>query len=138
MRTQPHSTAEPPRPARPWPARTVRFATLTLPRGPLRDRYRQEFLAELYGQPSGEQARLARGILTHSLALRSAVRGAGGSVLEDAMSTPSKPLLCRTNLRHTWEWAHTPDGQRFIRCRRCLKEKDDGPNWRVMATGGPM
>lgn len=26
------------------------------------------------------------------------------------MTTPSKPLLCRTNLRHTWEWAHTRMG----------------------------
>ena len=43
------------------------------------------------------------------------------------MTTPSKPLLCRTNLRHTWEWAHTTDGDRFIRCRKCHKEKGDRP-----------
>lgn len=48
----------------------------------------------------------------------------------------SKPLLCRTNVRHHWEWAHTPDGQRFIRCRACLKEKDGGGNWQSMTAGG--
>lgn len=134
--TRPRPTAEPRTPPRTWPARMVRLASLTLPRGTLRERYRQEFLAELHGLGPGEQARQATGILAHSLALRSAVRGARGSILEDTMAAPSKPLLCRTNLRHTWEWAHTPDGERYIRCRRCLKEKGDRPNWQSLTGGG--
>lgn len=41
------------------------------------------------------------------------------------MST-TKPVLCRTNLRHRWEWAHTPDGSRYVRCARCHKERESG------------
>lgn len=37
-----------------------------------------------------------------------------------------KRLLCRTNLHHSWEWASTSDGQRYVRCAHCLKEKDSG------------
>ena len=44
------------------------------------------------------------------------------------MTTPSKPLLC-------WEWAHTTDGDRFIRCRKCHKEKGDRPGWRDVMGG---
>lgn len=42
------------------------------------------------------------------------------------MITAKKPLLCRINLRHKWEWAHTHDGQRYVRCARCHKERGDG------------
>jgi len=42
------------------------------------------------------------------------------------MPTPRRPLLCRNNLHHSWETAHTPDVHRFIRCARCLKERGDG------------
>jgi len=114
----------------PWPARLVRLATHTLPAGTVRDRYRLEFLAELAAVPGPHQTRYAAGILTHSLALRSAVRGTQVAPLEEAMTAPTKPLLCRTNLHHHWEWAHTTDGERYIRCARCLKEKDSGAGGR--------
>jgi hypothetical protein len=110
----------------PWPSRLVRLATHALPPGAVRERYRQEFMAELAGLTGPHQARHAAGILTHSLALRSAVRGTQVGPTEDTMSRPSKPLLCRTNTHHHWEWANTPDGERFVRCSRCLKEKDSG------------
>jgi hypothetical protein len=42
------------------------------------------------------------------------------------MSSPSKPFLCKTNLHHHWEWAHTSDRQRYVRCARCHKERDSG------------
>jgi hypothetical protein len=42
------------------------------------------------------------------------------------MAAPSKPLLCRTNTHHHWEYARTPDGARYQRCARCLKERPDG------------
>lgn len=118
----------------PWPARMVRLATHALPAGAVRDRYRQEFLAELAGMPGSHQARHAARILTHSLGLRAAVRGVRAGPVEDAMSRPTKPLLCRTNAHHHWEWASTPDGERYIRCGRCLKEKGSsaGGQW----TGG--
>lgn len=112
--------------ASPWPSRIVHLATHALPAGAVRDRYRLEFLAELAELPGPRQTRHAAGILTHSLALRSAVRGAQVAPLEAVMTAPTKPLLCRTNVHHHWEWAHTPDGERYIRCARCLKEKDSG------------
>lgn len=42
------------------------------------------------------------------------------------MTAARKPFLCRTNLRHSWELAHTADGQRFVRCAKCLRERDGG------------
>ena len=116
--------------ALPWPSRIVRLATHALPSGMVRDRYRSEFLAELAAVPGPHQTRHAAGILTHSLALRSALRGTHASPVEEAMTTPTKPLLCRTNLHHRWEWATTRDGERYIRCARCLKEKDYGAGTR--------
>jgi hypothetical protein len=49
-------------------------------------------------------------------------RGEGTSV-----RTHQSPVLCRWNLHHVWENAHTSDGQRFIRCSRCLKERWSNP-----------
>ena len=31
--------------------------------------------------------------------------------------------MCRWNIHHVWENAHTSDGVRFVRCSRCLKER---------------
>ncbi|HET7278121.1 MAG TPA: hypothetical protein VFJ22_08580 [Dermatophilaceae bacterium] len=42
------------------------------------------------------------------------------------MTTPRKPPLCRTGLRHHWELAKTSDGETYIRCAKCLKEKWTG------------
>lgn len=42
------------------------------------------------------------------------------------MAPPIKSLLCRTNLHHRWEYARTPDGARYERCARCLKERPGG------------
>jgi hypothetical protein len=117
-------------PALPWPSRLVRLATHALPAGAARERYRREFLAELAGMSSSRQARHAAGILTHSLALRAAVRGTQAGPSEDVVTRTTTPLLCRTNLHHRWEWAHTTDGERYIRCSRCLKEKDSGAGGR--------
>lgn len=112
---------------RPWPKRVVRLATHTLPRGPVRDRYRAELLAELDPLTRRAQAKFATGVLASSLALRRAVSShPSPTPTEVAMTTPRKPLLCRTNLHHVWEAAHTPDGERFVRCAHCLKERGDG------------
>ena len=44
------------------------------------------------------------------------------------MSTAAgkKPFLCRTGLHHRWELASTGDGEKFVRCKRCLKERGSG------------
>jgi hypothetical protein len=121
--------SKPAEPARAWPSRIVRLASLALPRSAIRDRYRQEFIAELYGLPGRQQTRHAISILTHSLALRQALASPRTPTTMEATTMPrsGKPFLCRTNLHHTWELAHTPDGQRFVRCARCHKERDSGP-----------
>jgi hypothetical protein len=54
----------------PW--HTVRMATRVLP-GAIRDRYRKEFLAELYGLGRARQLRHAAGVLSRSWALRAAI-----------------------------------------------------------------
>lgn len=43
----------------------------------------------------------------------------------EGMSVKSEqpPLMCRLNIHHVWENAHTSDGERFVRCARCLKER---------------
>jgi hypothetical protein len=108
------------RPAGPVPSRLVRLATRALPAGQLRERYRQEFLAELYGLSRSGQTGYAIRVLTRSPALRSAVCTVRTALPEVAM-TPSvrKPLLCRTHLHHRWAPARNPDGENYLRCRRC-------------------
>ena len=61
-----------PRPAW-WASRAVGFAALALPPGGRRNRYRQEFLAELYGMDQAQQLRHAVGVLAQAGALRSAL-----------------------------------------------------------------
>lgn len=124
-----------PRPPRPWPARTVRLAVCVLPPGPARDRYRHEFLAELYDMSSARQMRHAAQLLTRSFALRAAVDGVRQpSTLELIMPiTTRKPLLCRLNLRHRWVRRVNPDGEDYLQCKRCDKDlydvdRNDGPN----------
>jgi hypothetical protein len=55
-----------------WPRHTVQVATRMLP-GATRDRYRQEFLAELHGLSRARQLRHAFGVLSRSWALRAAI-----------------------------------------------------------------
>jgi hypothetical protein len=55
-----------------WPRHTVGVATRVLP-GATRDRYRQEFVAELHGLSRARQLRHAFGVLSRSWALRAAI-----------------------------------------------------------------
>jgi hypothetical protein len=55
-----------------WPRHTVQAATRVL-RGSTRDRYRQEFLAELYGLGRTRQLRHAAGVLSRCWTLRAAI-----------------------------------------------------------------
>jgi hypothetical protein len=55
-----------------WPRHTVQLATRMLP-GATRDRYRQEFLAEMYGLGPARQLRHAFGVLSRCWALRAAL-----------------------------------------------------------------
>lgn len=55
-----------------WPRHIVGVATRVLP-GSTRNRYRQEFVAELHGLGRGRQLRHAIGVLSRSWALRAAI-----------------------------------------------------------------
>jgi hypothetical protein len=107
-----------------WPSHLERLAARALPAGPVRDRYRVEFLAELYGMTPRQQTRHAIGVLTHAWALRMAVTSQGQLAgRTEVKNTDTRPLLCRLNLHHMWRWHSTDDGSRYRRCVRC--DKDD-------------
>lgn len=107
-----------------WPARVVRLATRALPRGAVRDRFRRELLADL--AVVEHPHRFALHVLLRAPSLRRATTGlAATSPLED-VATAAKPFLCRTNLHHPWELAETSDGEEYVRCAKCLKERWTG------------
>lgn len=106
---------------------TVSAASRGLPRGPVRDRYRQEFLAELYGMDSGRQMAHAMHIALALVPLRTAVRQNQLSTPEVLMTTTAtRPLLCVLNLHHVWHLEHTEDGGRYVHCLRCGKDRSGG------------
>jgi hypothetical protein len=137
MSTRPGvNAANPQRPAAFLPRHTVRLAAHLLPDSPARDRYRQEFVAELYGMRRGRQVRHALGVLSRSFALRRAVTGAPTSLASEVAVTAlarKNPLRCRLNIRHKWQEQRNPEGQHYFRCARCGKDRYDmdgggGPN----------
>ena len=100
------------------------MAVLVLPRGPVRQRYRQELLGDLAAVD--HRGRFAVRVLLGARRLRRATsKPAPAPVLEDSV-TAHQPWLCRTNLHHRWELAETTDGEEYIRCAKCLKEKWTG------------
>jgi hypothetical protein len=117
-----------PRPPGALARAAVRVAVRLLPHGSARDRYRHEFLAEMYGLSSPAQLRLAAGLLSQSLALRAAIDPQQQpSIAELVMPTPRKrkPILCRTHLHHRWERAFNPEGADYLHCRACGKDRYD-------------
>ena len=114
------------RPAGFWPRYTVQVATRGL-RGPTRDRYRQEFLAELYGLGRARQLRHAFGVLSRSWALRTAINTpseAAAADMEIVFPRHRRPLSCRLN-RHRWETFRAEDGSRYQQCQRCGRGEID-------------
>ena len=105
------------------PRLLVRLAVRALPGGPVRDRYRREFLAELYEMPTRRQTTHMMAILANAWALRAAVTSQANR--EEAVATiiPRKPLICRLNLNHRWVTCRTDDGGYYQRCRRCGKDR---------------
>jgi hypothetical protein len=110
-----------------WPRHTVQVATRVLP-GATRERYRQEFLAELYGQGRARQLHHTAGVLSRSLALRAAINTPSEEAAADmeiVFPRHRRPLSCRLNLRHRWATLRTEDGQPYLRCQRCGKDETD-------------
>lgn len=91
-------------------------ATLVLPRGVSRDRYRREFAAELYGRPRLRQVADALGICRHMWSLR--------WVLVHGTAVCRLPLLCRTSVHHHWERHANNEGVPFHTCSRCGQERE--------------
>ena len=104
----------------------VTMAARTLP-ATHRSRYRQEFIAEMYGLPRSHQIRHALQVLALAWALRSALDRRSAPSLGEAMRQPRVPLLCRANLRHTWRTFRTEDGGRYRACATCGKDLPNDP-----------
>jgi hypothetical protein len=108
-----------------WSVASVRLATLVLPPGSVRRRYRQELAAELWGMSSRQQ-------LTHSLSvLASAPRLHRALVESVELDVPHSPLWCRLHLHHQWHTEVTTDGQAFRRCLACGTDDDETTRRRV-------
>jgi hypothetical protein len=108
-----------------WAVALVRLTAAGLPTGVIRDRYRDEFLADLHGMTRREQANYSTQVLAHAIPLRVAVRiGYRRSLVKgsDMVFRRSRPLLCRLNLRHHWHTESTEDGALYARCIRCGKD----------------
>jgi hypothetical protein len=133
-----------PRPPDPWPGRVVRLVVQVLPEGLARDRYRHEFLAELYGMSRVQQFQHAVHLITRAFALRAAVDGVRQpSTLELVMPVRAsrKPVLCQLNLHHKWVRRFNPDGEDYLQCKACAKDRYDmervnGPNIGGNIAGG--
>ncbi len=105
----------------------VFIAVLALP-STCRDRYRDEFRAELCCLPVGRQILEAAGLLAGTVALRHALK-------EEDMSTspePARHLTCRIG-RHHYLFIddENPEDRRIhhLECRDCGKVKDPGPDY---------
>jgi hypothetical protein len=104
----------------------VSLAVHALPSGPVRERYHQELIADLYGKPWQRQYAEAWGVTTHMWALRAAVADVEPFMQKE--TAMHRTLLCRTNMHHTWRTYSTEDGQRYQRCSRCGKDHTDRYN----------
>jgi hypothetical protein len=97
----------------------VRSASLPLP-SEHRWRYRQEFLAELYGMTPSEQLHHATGVLSRVWTLRVALTEPARLTREEA--TMAKPWLCRIG-KHRWQRLRNPEGGWYRECRGCGKQR---------------
>lgn len=102
----------------------VRTAVRLIPRGPTRDRYRAELVAELYDVPPERRARHVLGVVVGMPALRHVVRSAARESWEELVGRRRAPrrLACVLNVRHAWRTFSTEDGQRYRACVHCEKD----------------
>jgi len=107
-------------PAARWVAVTVARA---LPRQADRERYRHEFVAELYGLTPAERARYVAGLLSQILALRAAL-GTLSRPPELPMSTSIRaPFRCRVLRMHRWMGRGAPHHGHVRSCTLCGVEQ---------------
>ena len=102
-----------------WASLVVRSASLPLP-SEQRYRYRQEFLAELYGMTPAEQRHHATGVLSRIWTLRMALTEPERLTHKEAAM--AKPFLCRIG-RHRWQRLRNPEGGWYRECRGCGRQR---------------
>ena len=102
-----------------WASWAVRSASLPLP-SEHRYRYRQEFLAELYGMTPSEQLHHASGVLSRVWTLRVALTEPERLMPKE--TTMAKPWRCRIG-RHRWQRLRNPEGGWYRECRGCGKQR---------------
>lgn len=107
------------------PSLLVALASRVLPGGSRRNRYLQEFRAELYGMPVRRQTTHALRIVASAWTLRSASANPARERRSVLNVLRSKPPMCLLNLRHHWAMQSTSDGSRYERCTRCGKDRRD-------------
>jgi hypothetical protein len=96
----------------------VRSAARPLPAAH-RGRYRQEFLAELYGMTPVEQLHHAAGVLARAWALRVALDQPARRMANEAATT--RQWECRIGL-HGWRRLRNPEGGWYRECLGCGKQ----------------
>ena len=102
-----------------WASWAVRSASLPLP-SEHRYRYRQEFLAELYGMTPAEQRHHVTGILSRVWTLWVALEEPEQLLTQD--DTLAKPLHCRL-LIHRWQRLHNPEDGWYRQCLACGEQR---------------
>jgi len=102
-----------------WALWAVRVATLLIPAGAIRRRYRQELASELWGMTWSHQLIHVLSMLLAAPALHRALVESGELVV------PHSPTWCRLHLRHRWHIERTDDGSRYRRCLDCGMDNDE-------------
>jgi hypothetical protein len=103
-----------------WASWAVKSASLPLP-SEHRWRYRQEFLAELYGMTPAEQLHHAAGVLSRVWILRTALTEPFQLMPKEA--TMAKPWRCRLRI-HRWQRLRNPEGGWYRECLGCGQQRD--------------
>jgi hypothetical protein len=103
-----------------WASWAVRSASVPLP-SEHRYRYRQEFLAELYGMTPSEQLHHATGVLSRVWTLRVALNDPARLMPKEAAM--AKHWRCRVRL-HRWQRLRNPEGGWYRECRECGTQRD--------------
>jgi len=83
-------------------------------------RYRQEFLAELYGMTPAEQRHHARGVLSGVVAPGVALSEPERLRIKEA--TMTTPWRCRLRLHH-WQRLRNPEGGWYRECTGCGRQR---------------
>lgn len=106
----------------------IDLAVRALPTRADRDRYYAELVAELYGLPPVTQLGHVAGFLTQAFALRAALGDSRSPTEERAVyETPSlaRRILCRAFRHHDWHTYSTEDGERYMSCAVCHRDRTD-------------